>query len=162
MEQLFANRVLLAGIFGWFVAQLLKVIIDWLINGKFNIERISGAGGMPSSHSCMVTAMTVAVAMVEGVDSTLFAMALLMAFITLYDAMGVRWQAGLHARVLNKTVRDVEELKESQNENDDEDAPEEEEENESKGLKEFIGHKPMEVLVGVMLGIVVAILVCLA
>ena len=160
MEQLFANRVLLAGILGWFVAQLLKVVIDWLVNGKFNIERISGAGGMPSSHSCMVTAMTVAVAMVEGVDSTLFAMALLIAFITLYDAMGVRWQAGLHARVLNKTVRDVEELKESQNENDEE-SPEEEDEHAPKGLKEFIGHKPMEVLVGVMLGIVVAILVCL-
>ncbi len=163
MEQLFENRVLLSGVLGWFVAQFLKVIIDFVRNGKFNAERLSGAGGMPSSHSCMVTSMTVSVAMVEGVSSSLFAMALLMAFITLYDAMGVRWQAGLHARILNKTVRDVEELKESQNDEADDILMQEDEDDvESEDLKEFIGHKPMEVLVGVMLGIVVAMLVCLA
>jgi len=159
MEQLFENRVLLSGALGWFVAQFLKVIIDFIRNGKFNAERLSGAGGMPSSHSCLVTAMAVSVAMVEGVSSSLFAMALLVAFITLYDAMGVRWQAGLHARVLNKTVRDVEELKESQN---DEQTDSDDDDDESEDLKEYIGHKPMEVLVGVMLGIVVAMLVCLA
>ncbi len=162
MKELLENRVLMSAILGWLVAQILKVIIDFIRKGKFDIERLSGAGGMPSSHSCMVTALTISAAIAEGVNSTVFALSLAFAFITLYDAMGVRWQAGLHARVLNKYVREVEELKEAHQDDKEDDATADGEElpEEFDDLKEFIGHKPMEVLVGVMLGIVIAMLVC--
>lgn len=150
MSVLFQNRVLWAALLGWLVAQTAKVIISIIKTKKFDAERLSGAGGMPSSHSCMVTALTISTAMTEGVNSTAFALAVIFAFVTLYDAMGVRWQAGLHARLLNKLLRDSDEQMDLDGDGEDDPA-----------LKEFIGHKPMEVLVGVMIGIVIAMLVCL-
>ena len=124
----------------------------------FDPERLHGAGGMPSSHSCMVTALTISTAMTEGVHSTMFALAMVFAFVTLYDAMGVRWQAGLHAKMLNKFMRDTQELKEIE---DLRDGVRDEDPEEIEDLKEFIGHRPMEVLVGVLMGIMIAILVCI-
>lgn len=158
MKALFENRVLLAALLGWLVAQSAKVVISVIKTKKFDAERLSGAGGMPSSHSCMVTALTIATAMIEGVNSTFFALAVIFAFVTLYDAMGVRWQAGLHAKMLNKVMRDTYELKEIE---DLRDGVRDEAQEEPADLKEYIGHKPMEVLVGVLLGIVIAMLVCL-
>ena len=161
MFELFENRVLLSALLGWFVAQTAKVVIHMIKTKKFDPERLNGAGGMPSSHSCMVTALTIAAAMVEGVKSSIFAIAMIFAFVTLYDAMGVRWQAGLHAKVLNRYMREVQELKEDIDALDGEDDDIDDEIEESSDLKEFIGHKPLEVLVGVMLGIVIAMAVCL-
>lgn len=158
MKALFENRVLLAALLGWLVAQTAKVIISVIKTKKFDAERLSGAGGMPSSHSCMVTALTISAAMIEGVNSTVFALAVVFAFVTLYDAMGVRWQAGLHARVLNRVMRETQELKEAE---DLRDGVRDDEYEEPESLKEFIGHRPMEVLVGVLLGIVIAMFVCL-
>ncbi len=158
MRALFENPVLLSAILGWFVAQTAKVIIHMIKTKSFDPERLHGAGGMPSSHSCMVTAMTIATAMTDGVNSTMFAIAMVFSFVTLYDAMGVRWQAGLHAKMLNKVMRDTQELKEIE---DLRDGVRDEEPEEIKDLKEFIGHRPMEVLVGVLLGIMIAMLVCL-
>ncbi len=158
MGALFTNPVLLSAILGWFVAQTAKVIIHMIKTKSFDPERLHGAGGMPSSHSCMVTAMTIATAMTDGVDSTMFALAMVFSFVTLYDAMGVRWQAGLHAKILNKVMRDTQELKEIE---DMRDGVRDEEPEEIKDLKEFIGHRPMEVLVGVLLGIMIAMAVCL-
>ncbi len=149
---LLQNEVFMAGVLGWFIAQSAKVIITSIKTKSFASERINGSGGMPSSHSCMVTAMTIATAMEEGVDSTFFAIAMIFAFVTLHDAMGVRWQAGLHARLLNKYMREWQ---------DQNDADEEEEESSAGDLKEFLGHRPIEVLVGVLLGILIAIAVCL-
>lgn len=158
MMALFENPVMLSAILGWFVAQTAKVIIHVIKTKSFDPERLHGAGGMPSSHSCMVTAMTIAAAMTDGVNSTVFAIAMVFSFVTLYDAMGVRWQAGLHAKMLNKVMRDTQELKEIE---DMRDGVRDEESEEIKDLKEFIGHRPMEVLVGVLLGIMIAICVCL-
>lgn len=158
MGALFENPVLLSAILGWFVAQTAKVIIHMIKTRSFDPERLHGAGGMPSSHSCMVTAMTIATAMTDGVDSTMFAIAMVFSFVTLYDAMGVRWQAGLHAKMLNMLMRDTQELKEIE---DMRDGIKDEETEEIKDLKEFIGHRPMEVLVGVLLGIMIAMAVCL-
>ena len=106
----------------------------------------------------MVTAMTIAAAMTDGVNSTIFALAMVFSFVTLYDAMGVRWQAGLHAKVLNRVKRETKELKEIE---DMRDGIKDEEYEEIEDLKEFIGHRPMEVLVGVLLGIMIAMFVCL-
>ncbi len=158
MGALLENPVLLSAILGWFVAQTAKVIIHMIKTKSFDPERLHGAGGMPSSHSCMVTAMTIATAMTDGVNSTMFAVAMVFSFVTLYDAMGVRWQAGLHAKMLNKVMRDTQELKENE---DMRDGVRDNEPEEIKDLKEFIGHRPMEVLVGVLLGIMIAMAVCL-
>ncbi len=158
MLELFQNPVLLSAILGWFVAQTAKVIIHIIKTKQFDPERLHGAGGMPSSHSCMVTAMTIAIAMEDGVNSSLFAIAMVFSFVTLYDAMGVRWQAGLHAKMINKVMRETQELKEIE---DMRDGVRDEEPEDVDDLKEYIGHKPMEVLVGVLLGIMIAILVCI-
>ncbi len=158
MGALFDNPVLLSAILGWFAAQTTKVVIHVIKTKKFDPERLHGAGGMPSSHSCMVTAMTIAAAMTEGVNSSIFAIAMVFSFVTLYDAMGVRWQAGLHAKTLNTLMRDTQELKEIE---DMRDGVRDEESEEIEDLKEFIGHRPMEVLVGVLMGIMIAMLVCI-
>jgi len=153
MTELLQNRVLLASLLGWFVAQTTKVIISIITTKKFDAERLNGAGGMPSSHSCMVTALTVSIAMMEGADSAVFALAVVFTFITLYDAMGVRWQAGLHARLLNKYMKTLIGGGKDIDGDGEADVP--------KDLKEYLGHKPLEVLVGVMLGILIAMIVCL-
>ena len=158
MNSFFNNPVLLSAILGWFAAQSAKVLIHMIQTKTFDPERLHGAGGMPSSHSCMVTALTISTAMTEGVHSTMFALAMVFAFVTLYDAMGVRWQAGLHAKMLNKFMRDTQELKEIE---DLRDGVRDEDPEEIEDLKEFIGHRPMEVLVGVLMGIMIAILVCI-
>lgn len=158
MKELIMNPVLISAILGWFVAQTAKVIISIIKTKSFDPERLHGAGGMPSSHSCLVTAMTIATAMTEGVQSTMFAIAVIFSFVTLYDAMGVRWQAGLHAKMLNKVMRQTQELFEIE---DMRDGKRDEETEEIKDLKEYIGHRPIEVLVGVLLGIMIAIAVCM-
>ena len=152
MVELLHNRVLLSALLGWFVAQTTKVIISVIKTKKFDAERLNGAGGMPSSHSCMVTALTVAIAMMEGADSAAFALAVVFTFVTLYDAMGVRWQAGLHARLLNKYMKNLIGGKDIEGD-EESDVP--------GDLKEYLGHKPLEVLVGVLLGILIAMIVCL-
>lgn len=158
LVDLLMNPVLLSAILGWMVAQTSKVIISIIKTKSFDPERLHGAGGMPSSHSCMVTAMTVATAMTAGVDSPIFAIAVIFSFVTLYDAMGVRWQAGLHAKTLNKVMRQTQKLWEIE---DMRDGKQDEESEEIQDLKEFIGHRPMEVLVGVLIGIVIAVSVCM-
>lgn len=158
MWNVFANPVLLSAILGWVIAQTAKVILSIIQNRRFDPERLSGAGGMPSSHSSVVTALTVATAIVEGLDSTLFALSIVFAFVTIYDALGVRRQAGLHAKVLNKLRRETAELKEIE---DMRDGVRDEEPEEIVDLKEYIGHKLSEVIVGILIGGAVAAAVCL-
>ena len=98
------NFVLMTAIIGWFAAQSLKIIIDVILNKKFNPERLMGAGGMPSSHSATVTALTTAIALKEGVSSSLFALSFLFAFIVMYDATGVRRETGKQSMLLNKIL----------------------------------------------------------
>lgn len=152
MMDLLHNRVLIAALLGWFVAQGAKVVISIIKTKKFDPERLNGSGGMPSSHSCMVTALTVSVGMTAGLDSPSFALAVIFTFVTVYDALGVRWQAGLHARVLNKFMREI-----FLNEKPTDEAESEELAN----LKEYLGHRPIEVIVGIVLGVLIAVTVCL-
>ena len=148
------NKVLFAAILGWFLAQVLKLILTSIATRRLKLERLWGAGGMPSAHSAMVCAMTIAAARFYSINSPAFALAVVFAFVTMYDAMGVRREAGLHARLLNKYLNQLE----AQNADTNGDGKPDREVDEIE-LKEFIGHTPLEVLGGVLLGILVGILI---
>ena len=150
----FENKVLFTAVLAWLCAQVLKVLLTLVLSKKLNIERLWGAGGMPSAHSSMVCALTISLARVDGVNSPLFALAVIYAFVTMYDAMGVRREAGVHAKLLNKYLNQIE----NQNADVDGDGIPDKEVDEIE-LKEFIGHTPLEVLGGVLLGILVGVTV---
>ena len=138
------NYILSVSITGWCVAQVLKTIINVILIGHFDPERLWGAGGMPSSHSSTVCAMTVACGRYVGVHSPVFAVAAVLAIIVMYDAMGVRRETGEQAKVLNRLLTT---WMESGSENMPFLA--------DKKLKEMVGHTPFEVLSGAVLGTVI-------
>ena len=164
LNQLFSNYVLNVALLSWLVAQLLKTIFTLVSTKELVLERLVGSGGMPSSHSSTVAGLTVAVARAFGCASPLFAVAFILAAIVMYDAMGVRRAAGEHAKVINKIVFDFKKfgngdvIKFTKEMADDIDDEELELEDEDKLLKEFIGHTPLEVLAGALLGVLIAIL----
>lgn len=145
-NDLFSNRILVASFFGWLSAQVLKTIIYVLVNKEFNAERLTGDGGMPSSHSATVMALVTSTVFGYGVGSFEFAIAGVLALIVMHDAMGVRRETGIQAKVINNMMDWFQEL--------DSDIPVEEK------LKEFVGHTPLQVVFGGILGIVVGIIVC--
>ncbi|HOB36617.1 MAG TPA: divergent PAP2 family protein [Candidatus Avimonas sp.] len=154
LHEFFSNRVLFAAVLGWLASQLAKFIITLIFTRKVNFERLWGSGGMPSAHSSMVCALTITTARFYGVDTPVFALAVMFAFVTMYDAMGVRRETGEHARLLNKYLNEIE-ISKADNDGDgipDKKVGEIE-------LKEFIGHTPLEVLGGALLGILTGILV---
>ena len=139
---LLSNTVLWIAVACWLAAQVLKVVFYSLRHRKLMIERLFGAGGMPSSHTSTVCGLTVGVARIYGLSSPLFTLSLVMACIVMYDATGVRREAGEHAKLLNQLLfSDPEKMTPSQ-----------------KALKEFLGHTPLEVLGGAVLGIVLGML----
>ena len=148
------NRVLFAAVIAWMCAQVLKIVLTLITSKKFRAERLWGAGGMPSAHSAMVCGLTIAMARFEGVNSATFALAVMFAFVTMYDAMGVRRETGEHAKLLNKYMN---RLEREDADVDGDGVPDREVE--EIELKEFIGHTPLEVLGGVLLGILVGILI---
>ena len=145
-EQLLTNKVLLAGAAGWCVAQVLKTFIHLLFTREFVAERLVGSGGMPSSHSATVCALTTSTLMVHGIASTEFAICFFLALIVMHDAMGVRRETGIQAMVLNDIIKVLDDM--------GSDMPPQDK------LKEFVGHTPFQVLVGGLLGILLAILIC--
>lgn len=147
---LLSNYVLIVAVIGWASAQILKTVINFMVTGKLNLERMVGAGGMPSCHSACVCALALAVSRKLGFASPEFAIALILAVIVMYDAMGVRRAAGEHARVLNRMIE--EDQKSDIDYFDDED-------DDPKELKEFLGHTPLEVLGGALLGIIIAMII---
>lgn len=146
----FYNASLTAGILSWICAQIIKTLAYLIVHRKFNKERILGAGGMPSSHSALVTALAISISRHSGYASAEFAIAFVFALVVMYDAMGVRRAAGLHAKELNRIRKVFDEQR------DLEDEPSESDE---KELKEFIGHTPLEVLAGALLGILIAMMI---
>ena len=140
---LFSNYIINVSLIGWFSAQICKFILVFISKNEVNYERLFGAGGMPSSHSAMVCAMTVAVAQVCGLNSPEFALAVIFSAIVMYDAMSVRRAAGEQAKIINKIVDEVEK---SGMEFTD------------KDLKEYLGHTPLEVLCGALLGILITVI----
>lgn len=147
LRALFQNYVLNVALISWFVAQVCKTLITFIKTKKLNIERMFGAGGMPSAHTATVCSLVIAVSRRDGITSTGFAIAFILAAVVMYDATGVRRAAGEHAKVINKIVK-------SHNEDFDDDTS-----INAKELKEFLGHTPLEVLGGALLGIIIAMII---
>lgn len=143
LMQILNNRVFWVCVVAWFVAQLAKVILTLFVERRLDLSRLFGLGGMPSSHSAVVMALAVGVGLRSGFGSTLFAIALVLAVITMTDAAGVRRSAGKQAAMINKIVQEI-----IQNGGD---LPDE-------TLKELLGHTPFQVLMGAVLGAVIAVL----
>jgi uncharacterized protein len=143
LVRIFSNPVLIAGLIAWGIAQLVKVPLNYQLTRRWDWVLLLRAGGMPSSHSALVAAVAHAIGLFVGFDTPLFALALVIAIIVIYDATGIRRQAGMQAEVLNAMIRDLARghpLKQAE-------------------LREVLGHTPLEALAGTLLGIVVAQLV---
>ena len=141
------NLILTVSLLGWLVAQVLKTIINFVLLGRFQLERMWGDGGMPSAHSATVTAMVIATARSEGIHSAIFAVAAVVAIITMHDAMGVRRETGEQAKVLNKMLEQWIEVTEKNNPF-----------LQNMHLYEMVGHTPLQVMAGFALGILVGFL----
>lgn len=156
MNRIEYNYVLVTAVISWLAAQIIKTSINLIITKKFNPERLFGAGGMPSSHSALVCAATVAICRKCGEGSTEFAIMFLVALIVMYDAMGVRRAAGLHAHEINR-MNKIFAIK-GMNVIDD-DIKSDKKVKKKKELKEYLGHTPFEVLGGALLGIIAAMII---
>lgn len=140
MPGVFANRILIAALIAWGLAQAIKIPLEYLQTKRWNWALLLRAGGMPSSHSALVTATAHSTGLYLGFASPLFALAVVIAMIVIYDATGIRRQAGKHAEIINTMIQDLVEghpLREEQ-------------------LREVLGHTPLEALGGTLLGLLVA------
>lgn len=142
---LLRNPFFLTATTSWLVAQVLKTIIHSIINRKFDYHRLFGDGGMPSGHSATVTSLGMLVSLVYGTDSLQFAICAILAIIVCHDAMGVRLETGKQAMVLNELIEMFENMSNTDI------LPE-------VKLKEFVGHTPIQVLAGILVGIINAII----
>ncbi|MCR5785302.1 MAG: divergent PAP2 family protein [Eubacterium sp.] len=139
--EIISNKILINGIIAWAVAQVLKTLIHAGVNRRFDWHRLFGDGGMPSGHSATVTSMAATAAYECGFGSPVFALSAMLATIVMKDAMGVRLETGKQAKIINEITNllDPEEPFSQQH------------------LKEFVGHTPLQVFFGAVLGIIVAI-----
>lgn len=137
------NRVLLAALLGWLFAQVLKVLFVFWSEKRLDFSRMVGSGGMPSSHSALITAMAVSVGKYAGLDSIAFAIAVSVALVVMYDAANVRREAGRQAELLNRIVLELYRDNHFNHEK----------------LKELLGHTPLEVAAGALLGLAVGVFV---
>ncbi len=134
------NHVLIAGLLGWSIAQLLKVPLEFLHSHRWNWSLLFRAGGMPSSHSALVTSIAHAIGLYYGFGTPLFALSVAVAMVVIYDATGIRRQAGKHAELINAMIDDLASghpLKE-------------------ETLREVLGHTPIEAIGGLVLGMLSA------
>ncbi|MDD4772421.1 MAG: divergent PAP2 family protein [Eubacteriales bacterium] len=143
LSDVFSNYPLICALVSWIIAQVMKTIIWVIQNRKFNFVSLVASGGMPSSHSASVCALATAVGRLSGFNSVDFAISALLAFIVMYDAAGVRRSAGEQAKILNRIMEDIEHGIT---------------ENMPKRLKELVGHTPLQVFAGAVLGILIGIL----
>jgi len=142
----FTNPVGVSTLLGWFLGQVLKVPVEYLRHKRWDWTLLLSAGGMPSSHSALMTSVTASIGLNVGWGSPIFALALAVTAIIVYDATGVRRQAGFHAERINEILRELLHLKKL-------------EEDQVSYLREIIGHTPGEAIAGVFFGIMIAILV---
>ena len=143
MEVFFQYKYLITPFFIWFCIQAFKVFYDLVTTKKFNFKRILGAGGMPSSHSAVVTGLATMIGKSQGIESPMFALSVVFAFVVMYDAAGIRRAAGKQAKLLNKIV-ETPGLSGIQV---------------SEKLVEVLGHTPTQVLVGAIIGILVGLII---
>ena len=142
IKAFFGNYVLISAVLGWFIAQFLKIFTVLFTTKKFHIKYMFTNGGMPSSHSATVLALCIACAIQEGVASPYFAISAVLAVIVMNDAFGVRYETGKQATILNRITKELFAG------NTD---------GVNTQLKELVGHTPFQVLMGALLGIVVAV-----
>ena len=143
LGEIFKNKYIVVPLLLWLFIQIFKVIYDLITTKKFNFKRIWGAGGMPSSHSAVVVGLATLIGKYEGVNTPIFAVALIFSFIVMYDAAGVRRAAGKQAKLLNQIV-ETPGLSGLQV---------------SEKLVEVLGHTPIQVLVGALIGLIVGVIV---
>lgn len=143
MKTILDNRILVASFIAWAIAQLSKTIYELIRYRKLVLSRVVSAGGMPSSHSALVTSLATATGRVTGIESAAFAISLVLAAIVMYDAAGVRRAVSIQARILNQMIDEAFEGKPFA----------------EKRLRELIGHTPIQVIVGGLLGIGVALII---
>ena len=134
LKDLFTNPFLLTGVSSWFVAQVLKTILHLIMYKKLAFERMYGDGGMPSGHSATVSSLATICGLYCGFNSVEFAISGILAIIVCHDATGVRRETGRHAEILNELLKSLETRK-------------------PVDLKELVGHTPLQVLAGILIGI---------
>lgn len=140
MKELFSNHILVAAFVAWLMAQIIKVPLEFLRTREWNWALLFSTGGMPSSHSALVSAVAHGVGLHDGFDSSLYAIVFVLTAIVVYDATGIRRQAGLHAELINAFINDLttgHPIKEAQ----------------QKQLKEILGHTPLEAISGIVWGV---------
>jgi len=142
MNILLTNRILLAAAIAWLVAQVSKTIFELIQQRKLILSRLVSSGGMPSSHTALVTGMATATGRMMGVNSATFAIAVVLASIVMYDAAGVRRAVSIQARILNQMIDEAFQGHPIA----------------EKRLRELIGHTPIQVFVGAILGIAIGLL----
>jgi len=140
---IFTNSVVIAALIGWFGAQGFKVISTIVKHKKFDLERVMGSGGMPSSHTSTITAATFSIGNNYGFDSPVFGLGLCITLIVMYDAAGVRMAAGKQAKVIKMIINEIGEHRIKY----------------EGELKELLGHTYLEVFVGFVVGIIIGLLV---
>ena len=143
LTDLLHNPYLVTGLSSWFIAQVLKTFLHAIVNKKMDWKRLFGDGGMPSGHSATVSSLAAICALLHGTGSFQFAATCILAVIVCHDAMGVRLETGKQAIVLNELIKSFETLTKK-------DLPE-------VMLKEFVGHTPSQVYMGIFIGIANAV-----
>ena len=138
------NPIIDCGLLSWFLAQLIKVVLELILLRKWEPRKFVSSGGMPSSHSALVVACTTAIGKLYGIQGPLFAVSAILAVIVMYDACNVRRSAGDTAKLVNQILAHVEQLTA---------------EDFAEDLKEVMGHTPLQVLMGALLGFGVGLLV---
>ncbi|TMW72554.1 divergent PAP2 family protein [Alteribacter natronophilus] len=152
LTELFSNFPLWAALSAILLAQFIKVPLAFIASRRFDWTLLTSTGGMPSSHSGAVTALATALALEQGLDSPYFAIAAIFGIIVMFDATGVRWHAGEQATVVNQLVNDFNKLVDEMRT-----WPTKEEDDKRKELKELLGHQPIEVFFGGLLGIILTL-----
>ncbi|MBU4361160.1 divergent PAP2 family protein, partial [bacterium] len=140
LSLIFRNKIIIIAFITWVLNQSLKLMVFYITEKKWDMRRFVGAGGMPSTHSALSICVATTIGLKEGWDSPLFAFAIVIAFIIMADAAGVRRETGEQAKVLNKIILEFFEERKIRD----------------KNLKELVGHTPFEVIVGAFIGIVMA------
>ena len=142
LSEFFSNSVLWTAAIAWAIAQGIKILLTLINEKRFDFTRITGTGGMPSSHSAFTVALAVSIGIGEGFNSAMFAVSAAFAIVVMYDATGIRRSAGQQAVILNRIVEKIgkEDITET-----------------GKKLKELLGHTPIQVFAGAILGVAVAI-----
>ncbi len=138
------SPVFITALISWFLAQFLKIFTSYPEEKKLKFSMFFSSSGMPSSHTSVIMSATSTIGLLQGFDTPIFALAMIFSAIVMYDAAGVRYETGKQATIINFLMEEIREHKEFHVEK----------------LKELIGHRPIEVLMGALLGIAVAVVYC--